>query len=128
MNQARCVLFGAFLLAVPAVVLAQSSYPEKPVRIIVGFPPGASGADLIARLIGPRLSEWWRQPVIVENMPGQVANIAAARVAKSPPDGHTMVAMGDAALITNVALTPNAIVQKIHQDIAKALAIHDIRT
>ena len=92
------------MLTMPAGVLAQSSFPEKPVRIVVGFIAGGSGADLIARLIGPKLSEWWRQPVIVENMPGQVGNIAAARVAKSPPDGHTMVATGDAALTTNVAL------------------------
>ena len=104
MKQLLCVLFGSLTLTMPAGVLAQSSFPERPVRIIVGFIAGGSGADLIARLIGPKLGEWWRQPVIVENMPGQVANIAAARVAKSPPDGYTMVATGDAALTTNVAL------------------------
>ena len=92
------------MLTMSSAVLAQSAFPEKPVRIIVGFIAGGSGADLIARLVGPKLSEWWRQPVIVDNMPGQVGNIAAARVAKSPPDGHTLVATGDAAMTTNVTL------------------------
>jgi tripartite-type tricarboxylate transporter receptor subunit TctC len=104
MNQALCVLFGSFMLTMPAGVLAQAAFPEKPVRIVVGFVAGGGAGDLVARLIGPRLSEWWRQPVIVENMPGQVANIAAARVAKSPPDGYVMVSTGDAALTTNVTL------------------------
>ena len=89
MKQTLCILCGSFMLTMPAGVLAQPSFPEKPVRIVVGFVAGGSGADLIARLIGPRLNEWWRQPVIVENIPGQVGNIAAARVAKSPPDGRT---------------------------------------
>ena len=92
------------MLSVSGGVCAQASYPEKPVRIIVGFTAGSSTADLISRLVGPKVSEWWRQPVIVENMPGQVANIAAARVAKAPPDGYTLVATGDAALTTNVSL------------------------
>ena len=103
MKQAFISLALVMLTASPSV-LAQPAFPEKPVRIIVGFIAGGSGADLIARLVGPKLSEWWRQPVIVDNMPGQVANIAAARVAKAAPDGYTLVATGDAALTTNVTL------------------------
>ena len=102
MKRALGIVFGLWMLT-PSLVPAQS-YPEKPVRIIVGFIAGGSGADLIARLVGPKLSEWWRQPVIVENIPGQVGSIGAARVAKAPPDGHTIVATGDAAMTTNVAL------------------------
>src|SRR5687768_10011563 len=104
MRSALRIVAMVTILSISGGVCAQSTYPEKPVRIIVGFIAGGSGADLIARLIGPKLSEWWRQPVVVDNIPGQVANIAAARVAKGPPDGYTLVATGDAALTTNVTL------------------------
>ena len=91
------------LLSAASLVSAQSGYPDKPVRIVAGFVPGAP-ADVMARVVGQKLSEYWSQPVIVENLPGAVGNLGAARAAKSPPDGYTILASGDAAMTTNVTL------------------------
>lgn len=79
-------------------------YPSKPVRVIVGFPP-ASGADITARVIGPRLAEALGQSVIVDNRPGAASNIAAEIAAKSPPDGYTLF-IGTVANAINATLYP----------------------
>jgi len=81
------LLAAAVLPAGPA--LAQT-YPSKPVRMIVGFPPGG-GTDVVARIIVPKLSENLGQPVVIENRPGATGTTAAAMVAKSPPDGYTLM-------------------------------------
>ena len=86
--------------AVVAVICAQwvasgaiaQGYPVKPVRIIVGFPPG-SGADFIARTVGQRLSGFIGQPVIVENRTGASGTIATGVVATAVPDGYTLLAV-----------------------------------
>jgi len=83
----RC--FAAVLLLACALVHGQS-YPAKPIRIVVPFPAGGI-ADLYGRLIGARVSEHWGQPVLVENRTGAGGNIGADAVAKSPPDGYTLV-------------------------------------
>src|SRR5947209_17848617 len=70
-------------------MLAQD-YPTKPVRMIEPFGAGG-GPDIIARAISPKLSELWGQPVTVENHPGAGATAAPALVAKSPPDGYTLL-------------------------------------
>jgi tripartite-type tricarboxylate transporter receptor subunit TctC len=90
-------------LVAPCGAVAQSGYPEKAVRIVAGFVPGAT-ADVMARVVGQKLSEYWGQPVVVENLPGAVGNLGAARVAKAAPDGYTIVVSGDAAMTTNVTL------------------------
>ncbi len=69
------------------------SFPDKPVRIIVGFPAGGS-SDLSARIVAEYLSGKWNVPVIVENRVGAGGTIAAAHVASSPPDGHTLLLIG----------------------------------
>jgi tripartite-type tricarboxylate transporter receptor subunit TctC len=65
-------------------------YPVKPVRMVVGFPPGG-GTDVVARILSPRMSELLGQPVVIENRPGATGTAAAAMVAKSPPDGYTIM-------------------------------------
>ncbi|MES2192159.1 MAG: tripartite tricarboxylate transporter substrate binding protein [Pseudomonadota bacterium] len=79
----------AFLASAPAA-LAQSGYPNKPVRLIVGFPAG-TGPDIVARLLGQKLSEAWGMGVIVDNKPGAGGLIAATEAARAIPDGYTLM-------------------------------------
>src|SRR5882672_2144205 len=73
----------------PALAWAQD-YPSKPVRMVVGFPPGG-GTDVVAHILAPKLSELLGQPLVIENRPGDPGTTAAAMVAKSPPDGYTIM-------------------------------------
>jgi len=80
-------------LLVPTAGHSQSTadnFPTRPVKIVVPFPPGGA-TDITARLIGEKLQAKWGQPVIVENRPGGGSNIGSDVVAKSPPDGYTIV-------------------------------------
>jgi tripartite-type tricarboxylate transporter receptor subunit TctC len=85
---------------------AQSDYPNKPVRIVVTFPPGGS-TDVVARLLATRLTDRTGQQVVVENRPGAGGNIGLALVAKAPPDGYTLGVGAAGALSANVSLYPN---------------------
>lgn len=78
-----------FCIILSGVAAGQEVFPSRPIRIVVGFSPGGS-TDILARLIGQRVSEVTGQPVIVENRPGAGGSIAAAAVAKSPADGYTL--------------------------------------
>jgi tripartite-type tricarboxylate transporter receptor subunit TctC len=89
----------AALLAVPSAVTAQA-WPSKPVRIVVAYPPGG-GIDVLARQLAERLTQAWRQPVVVENKPGANTIIASDAVAKSPPDGYTVLLTTDATFSIN---------------------------
>jgi tripartite-type tricarboxylate transporter receptor subunit TctC len=82
-------LFVALVLAMPGIAAAQA-FPARPIRIVVTYPPGG-GADLMARLIAPRMSEQLGQPVVVENKPGASGQIGASEVARSPADGYTLM-------------------------------------
>src|SRR5262245_36523773 len=73
----------------PNVARAQA-YPSRPVRVIVGYPPGGP-TDILARLIGQWLSERFGQPFIIENRPGGGSNIATEAVVRAPADGHTLL-------------------------------------
>ena len=79
-----------FFLLLSAMPQVSQDYPSKPVRMIEPFGAGG-GPDLIARTISPKLSELWGQPVTVENHPGTGSTAAPALVAKSPPDGCTLL-------------------------------------
>ena len=79
------------------------AYPSKPIRIIIPFPIGGI-ADVFARIIGGKLNEAWGQPVVVENRAGAGGNIAAEFVAKSPPDGYTLVVGSIGTHAVNVSL------------------------
>jgi Tripartite tricarboxylate transporter family receptor len=88
------------LIFAPALALAQADYPSKPIKIIVGFPPGQA-TDVIARLLAEELSATFGQAVLIDNKPGQGGSIGAAAAAKSPADGYTMLLSATAPLATN---------------------------
>jgi tripartite-type tricarboxylate transporter receptor subunit TctC len=92
------LLLAGMLLAAGAHA---QGFPDRPVRILVGYPPGG-GTDLVARLVAAPLSERWKQPVVVENRPGANAIIATDAVAKAKPDGYILLM----AYATELALNP----------------------
>jgi len=122
------ILLAAIALVAPPMAGAQA-YPSRPVKLVVPFPPGGS-LDIAGRLIAQRLTEMWGQAVVVENKPGAGGNIGADFVAKSTPDGYTILlgalsthavnpnlyakmpydAVKDFAPITLIATTPNVLV------------------
>jgi tripartite-type tricarboxylate transporter receptor subunit TctC len=92
-------LLGAFL-AVLCVTAHAQNWPTKPVRIVVAYPPGG-GIDVLARQFAEKFTAAWGQPVVVENKPGANTILAADLVAKSPPDGHTVLFTTDATFSIN---------------------------
>ena len=109
----RALVALSLFAVTPAVA---QTWPDKPIRILVGFAAGGP-ADITARLIGDRLSEAWGKPVIVENVTGAAGNLATDRVAKSAPDGYTLLAAASATIVTNPSLY-----QKLPFDPVKDLA------
>ena len=95
----------SILLALCSAIAHAQSYPARPVRVLVGFPPGG-GTDIMARVLAPRLSEYLGQQFVVENRPGATTNIASDLVAKSAPDGYTLL-FTTSALAINMSLYKN---------------------
>ena len=113
---------------------AAQTYPNKPIRIVVTFTPGGA-PDIIARLLGERFTAVWGQPVVIDNKPGSGGNIGSDFVAKSAPDGYTLVVgtvgthsingalytkmpydmVRDFSPVSLVATTPNLLV--VHNDV-----------
>ena len=78
-------------------------YPSKPIRIVVGFPPGG-GNDIIVRMVGAKMQESWAQSVVIDNRPGAASIIAAEHVAKSAPDGYTLLVNATGGMSVNPVL------------------------
>ncbi len=97
-----------------AAVLAQGTYPQRPVRMVVPFPPGGT-LDTVGRLVASRLQERLNQPFVVENRAGAGGHIGAELVARATPDGYTLLFSG-----TWIAISPN--LQKLSYDVARDLA------
>jgi tripartite-type tricarboxylate transporter receptor subunit TctC len=100
----------AFVCSLALILQASQDYPTRPVRLIEPFGAGG-GPDLVGRALAPKLSEFWGQPVTVENMPGAGATAAPAQVAKSPADGYTLLINTNAqaysaALVKNLPYDP----------------------
>jgi tripartite-type tricarboxylate transporter receptor subunit TctC len=114
MNAFACALFA--VLASVGSANAQSSYPTKPVRILVGFPPGGI-ADVLARTVAQKMSESLPQPAIVENRPGAAGSIAAGIVAGSPSDGYTLLITAPASQAVVTALS-NSLTYDAERDFA----------
>jgi tripartite-type tricarboxylate transporter receptor subunit TctC len=86
---------GAAILPVVSRIARADTYPSRPVRIIIGYPPGGV-TDIVARLIGPSLSERLGQQFVIENRPGASSNIATEAVVRAPPDGYTLLLVSSA--------------------------------
>jgi len=100
----RRILFGAALagLAAPGIARAQGTWPERPIRIIVPFPPGGSN-DTVARILQPRLTEILGRPIVVENRAGASGSVGNGEAARAAPDGYTWLLAND-TLATNETL------------------------
>src|ERR1700719_1249327 len=102
------------LLLSPAAAIAQD-FPTKPIKLIVPFPPGGPN-DIIARVVGQRMSEMTKQPVVIDNRGGQAGVLGTDAVAKSNPDGYTIGIVSASAL----AISPT--MEKVAYDVAKDFA------
>jgi len=103
-----CVVVAVLAAIVPRSVEADETqnYPNRTVRIVVPFPAGGP-TDILMRVIAQRMSEHWGQPVVIENQPGANTAIAAARVAKMPADGYTLLAVMDVTMVLNPITSKN---------------------
>jgi tripartite-type tricarboxylate transporter receptor subunit TctC len=92
----------ALLLSGPRLAAAQqpTDFPDRPVRLVVGFPPGGA-ADLVPRILAEKLREAWGQPAVVENRPGAAGSVGATAVFRAPPDGYTLLATPAGPLVIN---------------------------
>jgi tripartite-type tricarboxylate transporter receptor subunit TctC len=109
----KAIWIAASLLALTTTVQA-AGYPDKPISLVIGFPPGG-GADNVARVYADHLAKTLKQPVIVENRPGAGSTIAAAHVARAKPDGYTIFmgnssVMGSDNVLYKVAYTPDSFI------------------
>jgi tripartite-type tricarboxylate transporter receptor subunit TctC len=100
----RLLLSAMACSAVP-LATAQTAYPSRPVKLVVGFTPGGA-ADYVARSMSDSFGKALGQPIIVENRPGSGSSIAADYVVKAPPDGYTVLIASPSAILVNPVLNP----------------------
>jgi tripartite-type tricarboxylate transporter receptor subunit TctC len=100
----RPVLLGALALAIAGPAAQAAEFPDRPVKMLVGYGPGSS-TDVVGRIVAQALSDIWKQPVVVDNRAGAAGNIAADLLAKSPPDGYTIL-FAQNGLAISVAANP----------------------
>jgi len=108
------LLTGLALLLLPALASAQD-FPNKPIKLIVPFPPGGPN-DIIARLVGQRMAELIKQPVVIENRGGQGGVLGTDAVAKAAPDGYTIGIVSASSLVINPTM------EKVPYDVARDFA------
>lgn len=113
----RAAIAATLGLAALAGGQAQAAFPERPITLVVGFPPGGGG-DLYGRLIATAMGKTLGQTVIVENRPGAGGNIAAGLVAKAAPDGYTILLAMSGNLAVSPALKPQSLPYKVPDDFA----------
>src|SRR5260221_10182093 len=118
----RSLIALCFLLLAARAAWAQQSYPQNPIRYIVPFPAGGI-ADVFARIIGGRIAEAWGQPVVGENRAGAGGNIGAELVAKSAPDGYTILMGSIGTQAVNASLYRNMPYDPAKEFTAGALVI-----
>ena len=103
-------MFKLIALAVSLILAATGAlaqaFPSKPIRIVVPFAPGGT-SDILARALGPKVTEAWGQPVVVENKTGANGNVGAEFVVRSAPDGYTMLLSDVGAIAINPSVYPN---------------------
>lgn len=98
-----------------AAALAAAAYPDQPIKLVIGFPPGGGG-DLYGRSIGTELAKQLKQPVVIENVAGAGGNIAADKVAKAPPDGYTLILAMSGNFGSSPAIRPSSMPYKVPDD------------
>ncbi|WP_135468416.1 Bug family tripartite tricarboxylate transporter substrate binding protein [Crenalkalicoccus roseus] len=113
MRRRGLIALGAALATAPAFAQTPAAWPERPVRIIVPFPPGGS-TDVVTRLIAEGITGPLRQPVIVENRGGASGMIGAEAVARAAPDGHTLLMGSSGTHSINPSLFPNLPYDPVH--------------
>lgn len=104
---ARAMLASGLALGLASLSANAQEFPNKPVKIVVPFAPGGV-SDILGRMLADKLTAQWKQTVIVENRPGAGGGIGADQVAKSPPDGHTLLIADASVATTNPMLYPTA--------------------
>jgi len=114
LNILRTIVAGLSLLLLPAASLAQD-FPIKPIKLIVPFPPGGPN-DIIARVVGQRMSELVKQPIVIDNRGGQAGVLGTDAIAKSNPDGYTIGIVSASALVISPSM------EKVAYDVVKDFA------
>ena len=124
MTCTRRLLVGSAIAGLAAPALAQPDFPNRPIRFLLGFPPGGA-SDAALRIIQPRVQQALGQPMIIDNRPGAAGNLSAEAVARSAPDGHTLVSANIGTMSVNPALFRNLPFDPV-ADFAPITLLHNV--